>query len=492
MSVPKTKMKAWLNCTKPQKADKEFLRSQVTAYEESLDDVDNNKDYIKFVDALYDLEQAEAKKTEAEAKKSGKRPSPADMNEDEKRVLACEILNPNYRIGFGKDGTKMMLEIVDFDKKLVKAVDNKAAIDDQIEKAIADKIVSAGITFSPFHVRELSQYWKLYGEKLPANLVTYAGFDTEAWAFGRAKIHPASGEMPTWTHFLARMNDPEAFAAWIYGVASKRYVGRQVMWLHGENGEDGKSFIQKRIIDQLFDNVTAAMDNSALGEGAARFLRAEFENKALAFWDDCNNTMALMREDIKQLSSGEEGNPTRIEKKGKQAYTAQLETRLWINSNFAPVVPSDNYVRSRLLYIHLDAMEDKPDAAIGPKFVKEMPAFLEYGRKCFEKLCVDGRAIQQNKTANTEINELVMDHDDKYKAIFDRRFRKDKAANVKTSTVGEILAAEKLSSPFAKSQFYSWLEKTHGLVKKKVNDVQVIPGLAANVIGGGRAYDYET
>ena len=34
--------------------------------------------------------------------------------------------------------------------------------------------------------------------------------------------------------------------------------------------------------------------------------------------------------------------------------------------------------------------------------------------------------------------------------------------------------------------------EAHGLTKKKMNDVQVVPGLAANVIGGTKVYDYET
>jgi phage/plasmid-associated DNA primase len=191
------------------------------------------------------------------------------------------------------------------------------------------------------------------------------------------------------------MNDPEGFSAWIYGVASKRYKGRQILWLQGKHGEDGKTYIQKLIAEALFPNVSQPMVNSALSGDASRWMGAEFIGKTLAYWDDCNNRRALFMEVVKQLSAGSQGNKARIESKGVMAYQGELDTRLWINSNFAPEVSQDNFITSRLLYITIEKMAEDPDPEIGTRFKAELPQFFRYAKACYERCCPDDYAIVQ-------------------------------------------------------------------------------------------------
>jgi len=267
------------------------------------------------------------------------------------------------------------------------------------------------------------------------------------------------------------MNDPEAFAAWIYGMASKRYRGRQVLWLKGENGEDGKSYVQRLIAKNLFPNVTHPMMNSALSEGASRFIGAEFENKYLAYWDDCNNTMALFREDVKALSAGADGNKARVEHKGVMAYEAQLEARLWINSNYAPSVSQDNFVHSRLLYVCLEAMSEEPDINIGAKFEAELPAFLEHGQRMFEKLCPDSRKIGQSPDAEQEIDEMADNFDHHYEAIFDQLWVQTtefEDSYVTCADIQTVLKREGLRDHVKQADWYRWLEKREGLKRSKI------------------------
>jgi len=294
------------------------------------------------------------------------------------------------------------------------------------------------------------------------------------WVLGRSKHKPKQGPMPTWDNYLSRMNDKEAFAAWIYGVASKRYKGRQVLWIHGGEGEDGKTFTQKIISDELFPNVYAAMSNHALSEGASRFMQADFEGKVLATWGDCNNSTVLLREDIKQLSAGSEGDVARVEKKNKQAYSAQMEAVLWINSNFRPVVTGDNFVRSRLLYINLAKLDEPKDRTLKAKFIAELPALLAYGEQCFEKLCPDSRRVIQNDIANAEIDEMVVESEAEYEGIFDRYFNyvTTKTKNLEgsyalTSDIQAILKKEGLRKNYDQSKWYAWLSKRHSFNKMR-------------------------
>jgi hypothetical protein len=479
--VDTVKVKPWAMIELKNQRDPEYLVAMVKAYESAYDDPSSNKDYVKIKSTITKLHD-DAKKEVARLERAKASGDWGSMTDENKMRFVCEMLDPKYRKGFGRDGTSQMLKIVNAAEKIVAIVDSKQAIHDQVQSTIAATLKDRKQILAPRHVSELADFWKLYGEDIPTNFETYAGFDRETWCLGRSKHLPKDGPMPTWTNLMARMNDPKAFAAWVYGVVSKQYAGRQILWLHGENGEDGKSFIQKIIAEQCFANVFAALNNNALGEGSSRFLQADFEGKALAFWDDCNNQMALFREDIKQLSSGKEGNPARIEKKTKQAYTSQLETRMWINSNFAPVVSSDVYTRSRLLYIHIEPLNEAPDVTLKAKFVAEMPALLAYGKKCFDEVCVDGRAINQNAEANDAIDQFVTDHESAYEAIFRRSFFVVKEGKpVLASDVANVLQAAGLKSNIDKGHWYTWLERRHGFkrtaVKEGKSKVQVIEGL---------------
>lgn len=475
----KVKVKEWAMMTKREQSDPEFLKAQKIAYIENFDDPSTNKSYIRIDNALYAIEQKLQKEIARLEKRNGRSGEYSDMSEAEKRVFVCEMLDPHYRKGFGRDGTKRMLKVVDVDNKIVAIVDNKQAMQEQVEQTIADLVVAQDETLSPYLITELAKYWNLYGQNIPDKLVTYGGLTDDSWALGRSKHRPKEGPMPTWDNFLSRMDDKEAFAAWIYGVASQRYKGRQVLWLHGAHGEDGKSYVQKIIADEIFPNVTAAMSNSALGEGASRFMQAEFENRALATWGDCNVATALLREDIKQLSAGREGDAARVEKKNKQAYTAQLEAVLWINSNFRPIVTGDNYARSRLLYVNLAMLNEPKDVEIRKKFVAELPAFLAYGQQCYTERCKDNRKIEQNDVANEQIDDMVISSEAEYESILARYFnivttatRSLEGTFTLTSDIPPILKREGLKTNIAQGYWYDWLAKRHNFVRTRrvIND----------------------
>jgi len=468
----KVKVKEWATMTKREQNDVEFLIAQRAAYQSTFDDPSANKSYIKIENALFDAEQKAEKELKRLDKSGGDDYS--SMNEAEKRQFVCTLLDPHYRKGFGRDGTKRMLKVIDAASQVVSIVDNKQAMQEQVEQTIADLVVEKGETLSPYLIAELAKYWNLYGEAIPESLVTYGGLTDDKWVLGRSKHKPLAGPMPTWNNFMKRMNDPKAFAAWIYGVASQRYRGRQVLWMHGAEGEDGKTFIQKIIANEIFPNVTAAMSNHALSEGAARFMQADFEGKVLATWGDCNNAAVLLREDIKQLSAGAEGDVARVEKKNKQAYSAQMEAVLWINSNFRPIVTGDNFVRSRLLYINLEKLEEPKDITLKAKFIAELPALLAYGEQCYTELCTDNRKVVQNNQSNESIDEMVLESEGEYESIFSRYFtviketaRTAGSSYALVSDIPPILKKEGLKSNIAQGWWYDWLSKRHQLVRSQ-------------------------
>jgi len=466
-----TGVRDWKLITQEERENVEFLVRMQDAYEKAFpDDVKGKPDYVRIQNQVVKLrKRKEDELKKLELKKQLQEADGSDytkMTDAEKWELARSLLNPAFRRFVGSAGTTELIKIKDEENKLVAKIMNPKAMREQLSDAIADHCVARSTIYAPWFIEQLVKFWERYGDSID-KFDVYGGFQPNTWCLGRALCTPVAGDMPTWSNFIARMNDPEAFAAWIYGVASKRYRGRQILWLKGANGEDGKTYIQRLIVENLFPNVAHAMANSAFSEGSARFIGAEFENKALAYWDDCNNTMALFREDVKMLSSGSEGAAARIEHKGVMAYQAQLEARMWINSNYSPSISHDNFVRSRLLYIVLDPMQEEPDIAIGKKFQEELPSFLAYGQKAFEKLCKDGRRIVQSERALVEIEDLADNFEEQYQTIFATDFvLADREEYVTCRSVRDVLTREGLKDNHKQSDFYRWLEKRKGLHRK--------------------------
>ena len=354
--------------------------------------------------------------------------------------------------------------------KIGRIIRGHKSVQDSIRHFIGETLREQNlITLEPGQITNLARIWCDYEPAVKYEV--FAGFDTETWALGRCLYQPSEvGPMPTWQKFLSRMNDGDAFAAWIYGIASKRYRGRQVLWLEGINGEDGKTFIQKLIAETLFPNVSMPTMNNALTGDGARFVASSFEDKALAYWDDCNNRKALMTELVKQLSSGESGNKARIEHKGVNAYDGQLTTRMWINSNYSPMITQDNFMVSRLLYIKLQPLNEPIDPEIGKKFKAELPTFLAYAKVCYEERCKDNYKVVQTKEVQDTIKEFGEEFELNYYTIFEQNF--EYSANptdfVLASEVQTTLIAYGLKDNHAQGDWYTWAQKRMGVTKKNV------------------------
>ncbi len=461
------RIKEMKDLTPHEKDDLEFLEALLLEYE-------------KFNGPAYDGKKHKIKLRLAVLASS------RELTVEEKFEVASKLL-PNLKKHFDPDkgAIRQVFRVVDEANKLGSLIQNPKSISETIRHYLGQNIRSLnGPMLEPGDIRNYADIWLDYSECV--DFETFGGFSDEKWCLGRCLYKPAEedGKCDTWRNFLSRMNDPEGFSAWIYGVASKRYKGRQILWLQGKHGEDGKTYIQKLIAEALFPNVSQPMVNSALSGDASRWMGAEFIGKTLAYWDDCNNRRALFMEVVKQLSAGSQGNKARIESKGVMAYQGQLDTRLWINSNFAPEVSQDNFITSRLLYITIDKMEEDPDPEIGSRFKAELPQFLRYAKACYERCCPDDYAIVQPDHVSLAIGELATDFEQQWIDIFETHFETvdDPKYFMTAKRVSEILEEEGLKDNFKKNDWYAWVEKRHGCkrvsTRKGGKSVKIVVGLA--------------
>lgn len=446
-----------------EKLDNEFLKRLAAEYEEIGGDK-KKQNQIKIL--ITDNEYKEAEKARKDQAREGN-----ELSVEEQLAIATELL-PDVRKYYNKASKQRELFIItDHDNKLGVTVSATKSIYDTIEHLLAENLIKTNRPLlSPFELSTFSRVWYSYSPQIEFEV--YGGFDTQNWALGRALVRP--GELmatPAWSRFLGRLSDPEAFLAWIYGVASKKYKGRQILWEHGENGEDGKTATQKIFVEALFKGVAAAVQNVALTGDGSRFVAAEFENKVLAYWDDCPNQMALFTELVKTLSAGEGGNAARIEKKGQQAYQGQLNTRMWICSNFPPRVSGDNFIKSRLLYIHVEPMNEAPDPTILAKMKAELPHVLALAERCYSKRCPDNYKITQNQETLDLIEEMTDEFNEKYQDAFDRHFVLSDDPNdvVMCSEINAVLKIEGISKNTDVSQWYDWISMVYRREKKLIS-----------------------
>jgi hypothetical protein len=436
-----------------QKEDIVYLNKCQEEWEQGITDqtiLEDNPDYNGIKSLIFKLE----KKAKVDLSK---------IHPDAKKKLARDILNPKFKRCIDLESMNSVAVVKDLENKIVAEIVNPRTISDILWNVIAEDAELNEVTYPPVLMKELIEYWKAYGDKID-KIETYGGIGSDDWCLGKCLIKPVAGPMPTWQRYLDRMNDAGAFAAYIYGIVSKKYRGRQLLWFHGSNGGDGKSLVQKVIAENCFANVAHPMSNDAFAAGKT-FTAAEFVGKAFGYMDDCNNSMLLFKEIIKQLSAGADGNKIRSEKKGVDATDEQLETRIWVNSNFAPEVSNDNFVRSRLLYIKISPLKEKADPTIKDKFIAELPQFLEFGRQCFEMLADSDYNIEQNEEAEHQIDSLVSDHNEQFDIVFNKCFKHDINGSVKCGTIASLLSDAGLKDNVKRGNFYRWMLTEFGYDK---------------------------
>lgn len=296
--------------------------------------------------------------------------------------------------------------------------------------------------------------------------------DTDTWCLHRSSITPdATIAYNSWKAILNRMDDPDAFAAWVAGVYLGSYKGRQILWLYGPHGEDGKSTISKIIGQNLFGPSCAAISNASLSSSEKRFIASYFEEAELVCYPDASNRRCLMSEAFKSIASAGT-DPILIERKGKQAYTALLKARLWVSSNFSPEITGDNFMTSRLLMITISKMVDeKPDPKVIQRLEAELPGFLAYAISAYHERCLDNYRIETNTESVTAVKNLSDDFYDDFEIIFSSHWQQaDHSCRVDGARLRDTLRREGLTGNVEAKRFTEWMLQYKGVVKRKLSN----------------------
>jgi hypothetical protein len=399
-------------------------------------------------------------------------------SEDLQLQIAQEILDPVYVYVEDEGGNTSYCKIKDIELKILHKFPNHQEAIGSINKTLTTGLTDNYSTLPTGLVQEMQKQWIAH-KPVPIRPKAMLRPDEEGWCFHRSLLKIEAGPIPYWQKVLDRLSDPEAFAAWIWGVYSGEYKGRQMLWMHGPHGEDGKSSIA-RVIGEVFGGACESISNAQFSGSEKRFLNSSFVHSRLVIYPDANNTHALLSEAFKTVASaGADKVP--IEFKGRTAYSGYLNARLWIASNYGPHVTKDNFLRSRLLYSYISKMGESPDANAPVKIIEELPHFFHYAKLCYAERCPDNYAIQVNELTKNLVEELYIDSHEEFTEIFASNFEKTykPSDRVTGSEMQSILRSAGLSDNRKQKEFHQWLEKVHNITKERVPTIntKVFKGL---------------
>lgn len=389
-----------------------------------------------------------------------------DQNEHE-LVDNCLSLCSELLIQSRKDDAYRLYKIIDIDDKLVSPVQTDSELD--IARLLAPTLKQEDCIINLAKAHVIASYFQIYGELTPTPMVC-ARPDDDGWCLHRIGVVPDPGvEWPLIREFIARMDDGDAFSAMLYGIYSGEYRGRQTLWLHGREGQDGKSSFFKSFA-KMFGPSSTSLDNNQL-KNTPQFVGSLLVDKSFAYVPDCNNSRLLLNEIFKSLSNPGT-DPVVINHKFGKMLSTELEARVVVLSNLAPDITGEGHNTSRTLWITIDPLPEshQRDPDYSAKVWDELPGFLNYAQQCFAARCTGDYAIQVNEAVQRKVVLRISDTNEPFLVVLERHFAIDPDGTYKATEFSSLLQEQEKWGGFEIENFREWLIRSYGI--EKVEDGQ--------------------
>jgi len=266
---------------------------------------------------------------------------------------------------------------------LLKILEGSYISQEFIQSEIAKMFLTKGYTMNYDEVRKMQKNFSLHTyNALSEDEFTMRALPGDTrWTTFRCLYEPEDVACPTWDKALERMDNPDTFLAYIYGIYSGEYKGRQTMYWKGPP-EIWKSIILKCITDNLLgDNMTATLDQT--GAQRNQFFSSQFQGKEFLVVPDTKQTGYFLRGEFLSLSSGGHDKMT-IESKYKTAVSQQVKLNIIITSNEMFRLNRSVQLTSRVLPVFSHGGKMTEDNLV-EKLTQELPGFLAKGKIAFKE-----------------------------------------------------------------------------------------------------------
>jgi putative DNA primase/helicase len=286
--------------------------------------------------------------------------------------------------------------------------------------------------------------------------------------FKRFDWLPTQGNFPAWEEFLCRLSDADAFKAFVWSSFEPKNRSRQYCWLHGSEGEDGKTAVLGVIV-KVFGNAAAGVSNSHVGKNANQFVYSMIYGKRIVVYADCKNPNFGMSEFVRNVTSGD---PVQIEFKGETGFSAPLYCKLFVGSNPQPTIGSENADQSRLILIRVAPSKNRDDPEWPTRLEAELPAFLWACQESYVRLCPNHGKIRISAASEELKKSIAAEAEEQFADVFEKYFVAQPGGRLSASMMTLVLtryAGFTARDSIRLGDFKSWMKRTHNVEYKNSN-----------------------
>ncbi len=295
---------------------------------------------------------------------------------------------------------------------------------------------------------------------------------------------------PLFEELLSRCSNNMALAAFIGSLFYPQADRQQYVWVHGE-GENGKgaiAYVLQRLLGQSFHSENVP----DMKYGPNQFWTSSFLSKRFVLFPDCTSPEFPQSGLFKSLTGGD---VVRIEKKGRDAFSAELHCKFMFFSNEELIISSQKSDQRRAIFCHIEPIKEKTDGYY-EKLWAEAPLIM---REC---LSVYRQACPTHGTIALEDDSLHLAdmQDAEYINIFERCFNKIKdehllakdRAFVSGSDMQSLLVLCGLKNPRDQNKCVSFFMRHYNIRKVQVDGSRVYVGLAKRELAVVSPYGFST
>lgn len=348
---------------------------------------------------------------------------------------AAEILEPHF-LHVVADSTTSYYRVTDLVHRTVENLTNEDVITRHVAAA-----VRSHDTLSARHIPAIIKAWRTYSPTLDEKSMptAYAWKGSDKYTYHKIDMDLRPGSHPAWDEWLVRVSSPKVFMAWVWSIYEPAHKGRQIMWMYGAQGQDGKSVVMN-VLSSLLGNAVGALNNASIKGGGQQFILASLLGKRLVVYPDCKDTHFPQREIVRNLTSND---LCPIERKGQDAFMANLFSRVLVASNYLPKIDSTGADLSRLLVVNIEESKHKGDITWEARLKAELPAFLYACREIYEEMCANHSTIHKDAATERLVNNCHKLFEIKLAILAAELF--DFGVDYKCSAIEFTKAAERLS-----------------------------------------------
>lgn len=271
---------------------------------------------------------------------------------------------------------------------------------------------------------------------------------------------------PTWAEIMSRLSNSKAICQWIGSIFDPLSDLQQYVWIYG-TGQNGKGCIL-RFFDKALCGSYSSQQPPARDD---KFWTSGLKGRRLVAFPDCNNVTFVTTGLFKSLTGGD---AQRIEEKGKQPYTCHLPCKFLYMSNARPALSSEMADVRRAIYGEIKPITVPPDARYEERLWAEGGDFLRYCIRQYAEACGHGPVRDID---SAELDQWISTVEESFEVIFDRYLQVARPGVNQAERETPFCTPDEINSIIdqeigrdkkRESEFRAWLERTHGVKKKRV------------------------